>query len=151
MKWFIYLYPKKWRERYGEEFVYILENKKLSIKSMADIFIHAMDARLLGLIERRMEMNNKLDNDMKKNLPLRMIIFTLVIVISFYGGYWLANSTPSILNLSPKLLLIVGVGMGLFLGYIIGTIRGVLRVIRMTQKEDIHLPTGKLIFNRLDI
>ena len=51
MKWIIYLYPKKWRERYEDEFLYILEKRNISFKEVIDIFINAMDARLLNLVE----------------------------------------------------------------------------------------------------
>ena len=45
MKWLIHLYPKKWRKRYEDEFLYILENRNLSFKDIIDVFINAVDAR----------------------------------------------------------------------------------------------------------
>jgi ABC-type dipeptide/oligopeptide/nickel transport system permease subunit len=51
---------------------------------------------------------------------------------------------------SPRacLLLLIGVGLGLFVGYVVGVARGIMRVINVTQKEDVFLPTGKLKFDK---
>jgi predicted esterase YcpF (UPF0227 family) len=64
------------------------------------------------------------------------------------GGYWIGNNTPSILEVSPKSLLLIGVGLGLFVGYVVGVARGIMRVINVTQKENVFLPTGKLKFDK---
>lgn len=135
MKWLIRLYPKKWRKRYGDEFLYILENRKLSFKESIDILINAMDARFLHLVEWIINMDKKIRDMMLRSVLNRFLIIGLVIFIGMFGGYWIGNNTPSILELSPKLLLLISVGLGLFIGYVIGMARGILRVINVTQKR----------------
>ena len=87
---------------------------------------------------------------MLASLWRRFLGFGVVIFIGLAGGYLLAQNTPSILTLSPRVLLLVGVGMGIFIGYVMGVMRGIMRVITVSQKEDVVLPTGKLIFNKTD-
>lgn len=41
-----------------------------------------------------------------------------------FGGYWIGNNTPSILEISPKSLLLIGVGLGLFVGSVVGCCKG---------------------------
>lgn len=150
MKWLIKLYPEKWRDRYGEEFLYILENRKLTFLEVVDIVINALDTRTLILAEGLMNMDKKIRDFMLESYWKRFLIFALVIFVGLVGGYGVAQNTPSILTLSPRLLLLVGVGMGIFIGYVMGVIRGIMRVINVTQKEDVVLPTGKLKFNKID-
>lgn len=150
MKWLINLYPKKWRKRYGDEFLYILENRKLSLKEVIDIVINAMDARFLNFVEGFINMDKKIHEIMLHSVFKRFLIIIPVILLGFLGGYCIANYTPSISELSPKLLLLIGVGLGLFVGYVVGLVRGIMRVIKITQKEDVFLPTGKLKFNKLE-
>lgn len=148
MKWLIHLYPKKWRKRYEDEFLYILENRNLSFKEVIDVFINAIDARFLNLVEGIINMDKKIRDVMLGSVLNRFLIFGSAIFIGVFGGYWIANNTPSILEMSPKLLLLIGVGMGLFIGYVVGVARGILRVINVTKKEDVFLPTGKLKFDK---
>lgn len=150
MKWLIYLYPKKWRNRYGDEFFYILENRKLSLKEVIDVFFNAMDARVLSLVEGIINMDKKIRDNMLNSVFKRSIIICSVIILGVIGGFLIANKTPSILELSPKLLLLIGVGLGLFMGYVVGVARGIIRVIKATQKEDVFLPTGKLKFDKFE-
>lgn len=148
MKWLIYLYPKKWRKRYGEEFLYILDNRNLSFIEVIDIFINAIDTRILSLSKGVIHMEKKLSDFMLESSWKRAVVFGIAIFIGLFGGYWIANNTPSILQLSPKLLLLIGVGLGLFVGYVVGVARGILRVINVAKKEDVFLPTGKLKFDK---
>lgn len=150
MKWLIKLYPEKWRDRYGEEFLYILENRKLTFLEVVDIVINALDTRTLILAEGLINMDKKIRDFMSESYWKRFLIFGIVIFVGLVGGYGVAQNTPSILTLSPRLLLLVGVGMGIFIGYVMGVIRGIMRVINVTQKEDVVLPTGKLKFNKID-
>ncbi|WP_017154505.1 hypothetical protein [Bacillus bingmayongensis] len=150
MKWLINLYPKKWRERYGDEFLYILENRKLSLKEVIDVFINAMDARFLNLVEGIINMDKKIRDIMLHSVLKRFLIIVSVILLGLFGGYCIANFTPSISELSPKLVLLIGVGLGVFIGYVIGLVRGIMRVIKVTQKEDVFLPAGKLKFDKLE-
>jgi hypothetical protein len=45
-KWLIRLYPRAWRERYGEEFEALLEQHHIRIRTLCDIAISALIARL---------------------------------------------------------------------------------------------------------
>jgi hypothetical protein len=139
MKWLIHLYPKKWRQRYGDEFLYILENRNLSIKEVIDVCINAMDARFLNLVEGIINMDKKIRDVLLGSVLNRFLIFGSVIFIGMFGGYWIGNNTPSILEVSPKSLLLIGVGLGLFVGYVVGVARGIMRVINVTQKGDVFL------------
>lgn len=150
MKWLINLYPKKWRKRYGDEFLYILEKRKLSWKEIIDVFINAMDARLLNLVEEIINMDKKIRDIMLHSVFNRFLIVGSIILLGLLGGYFIANYTPSISELSSKSLLLIGVGLGIFVGYVIGLVRGIMRVIKVTQKEDVFLPTGKLKFDKLE-
>lgn len=107
-----------------------------------------MNARLLNLVERIMTMDKKIREVMLDSVFNRSLIIGSVIFIGMFGGYWIGRSSPSILELAPKAILLIGVGMGLFIGYVIGFARGIMRVIHVTQKEDVFLPTGKLIFDK---
>ncbi|PHD54955.1 hypothetical protein COF61_30630 [Bacillus toyonensis] len=150
MKWLINLYPKKWRKRYGDEFLYILENRKLSLKEVIDVCINAMDARFLNVVEGIFNMEKKVREMMLHSVFKRFLIIVPVIFLGLFGGYFIANYTPSISELSPKLVLLIGVGLGVFVGYVVGLVRGIMRVITVTQKEDVFLPTGKLKFDKLE-
>ncbi|WP_410989314.1 hypothetical protein [Bacillus cereus] len=150
MKWLINLYPKKWRKRYGDEFLYILEKRELSLKEIIDVFINAMDARLLNLVEEIINMDKKIRDIMLHSVFNRFLIVGSIILLGLLGGYFIANYTPSISELSSKSLLLIGVGLGIFVGYVIGLVRGIIRVIKVTQKEDVFLPTGKLKFDKLE-
>jgi hypothetical protein len=44
--WLLALYPKAWRQRYGEEFLALLEETPLSARAVADCLVGALDARL---------------------------------------------------------------------------------------------------------
>lgn len=148
MKWLIHLYPKKWRNRYEDEFLYILENRSLSFKEVIDVFINAMDARFLNLVEGMVNMDKKVSDVMFGSVLKRFLIIGSIILLGSFGGYWIGNNTSSILEISPKALLLIGIGLGLFVGYVVGVARGIMRVIKVTQKEDVFLPNGKLKFNK---
>ncbi|HDR5272515.1 hypothetical protein E8M24_27475 [Bacillus thuringiensis] len=150
MKWLINLYPKKWRKRYGDEFLYILENRKLSLKEVIDVCINAMDARFLNVVEGIINMEKKVREMMLHSVFKRFLIIVPVIFLGLFSGYFIANYTPSISELTPKLVLLIGVGLGVFVGYVVGLVRGIMRVITVTQKEDVFLPTGKLKFDKLE-
>lgn len=68
----------------------------------------------------------------------------------FYIFYAPIFQSDSIFYRGDKLLLLIGVGLGIFVGYVVGLARGIMRVIKVTQKEDVFLPTGKLKFDKLE-
>lgn len=47
--WLLRLYPLEWRARYGDEFAALLEDYPLSLLSLWDVFLGALDARLAPL------------------------------------------------------------------------------------------------------
>jgi hypothetical protein len=150
MKWLLYLYPKSWREQYGDEFLFILEQRKLSAREIVDVVWNAIDARILLLAEGVITMDHKVRDFMLKSTVNRLFVFTFVIGFGLLGGYWLSSNTPPLSDFSPQALLLLGVGIGLFIGYAIGFARGIMRVINVTQKADVSLPTGKLIVTKLN-
>ena len=52
MKWFIYLYPKSWRRRYGHEFIEVLKQTDMSFKILFDLLLGVIDAWHIELRER---------------------------------------------------------------------------------------------------
>jgi len=150
MKWLVWLYPRKWRIRYEDEFSYILERRKLSFKEVIDIFINAIDAQFLSLVEVIIIMLNKLNEIMLKSVFKRSLIIGSIMILGVSFGYWISGITPSLSQMSTKTVLIVGVVLGLCIGYIIGQTRGIMRVIKVTQNKDVFLPTGKLKFEKIE-
>jgi hypothetical protein len=45
-KWLLILYPRAWRNRYGTEFVAVLEQHRITLRTLLDIVMGAMKARL---------------------------------------------------------------------------------------------------------
>lgn len=52
MKWFVYLYPKSWRKRYGNELVEVLKQTDRSFKTVIDLLLGIIDAWHMELSER---------------------------------------------------------------------------------------------------
>jgi ClpA/ClpB-like protein len=46
VKWLLWLYPPRWRRRYGEEFLAVLEERGFSLMMLLDVLRGALDARL---------------------------------------------------------------------------------------------------------
>ncbi len=73
MKWLVRLYPKAWRERYGEEFSEVLAGQHTSIGLIVDVLGGALDARLHPQIHVRQTSTAKGDMmtaDMMKRCAL---------------------------------------------------------------------------------
>ena len=47
MRRVLYLYPKRWRDRYGDEMDQLLDDAPLTVRAAADIAVHAASVRLL--------------------------------------------------------------------------------------------------------
>ena len=45
-KWLARLYPRAWRERYGEEFIALLEERGTSVIDALDVALGALDAHM---------------------------------------------------------------------------------------------------------
>lgn len=52
MKWFVYMYPKSWRKRYGNELVEVLKQTDRSFKTVIDLLLGIIDAWHMELSER---------------------------------------------------------------------------------------------------
>jgi|SRR5699024_1655458 len=52
MKWLVYLYPKTWRKRYGNELIDVLNHTDRSFKTIIDLLLGIIDAWNIELSER---------------------------------------------------------------------------------------------------
>lgn len=52
MRWLIYLYPKTWRRRYGNELTDVLKQTDTSLKTIIDLLMGIIDAWHIELNER---------------------------------------------------------------------------------------------------
>jgi hypothetical protein len=92
--WLIHLYPRPWRERYGEEFEALLEECLHSPLDVLDIMLGAFDAHLELSHEtdwRLMNMNNKLRTTI-------LIVFAsyIAFIVAGMSLYGFADDSPFI-------------------------------------------------------
>jgi len=52
MKWFVYMYPERWRRRYGDELIEVLRQTDRSFKTIMDLLSGLIDAWHIELSER---------------------------------------------------------------------------------------------------
>ena len=52
MKWLVYMYPKSWRRRYGDELIEVLNQTDRSLKTVIDLLSGIIDAWHIELSER---------------------------------------------------------------------------------------------------
>ncbi len=90
--WLIQLYPRAWRERYGEEFDALLEECLHSPLDALDIFLGALDAHL----EFPFEMNWRLMNMVNKLRTSILIVFAAYIgfIVGGMSFYGLVDDSP---------------------------------------------------------
>jgi hypothetical protein len=90
--WLVRLYPRRWRERYGEEFDALLEECLDSPLDVLDIFLGALDAHL----DFPYEMNWRLMNMVNKLRTSILLVFTGYIgfVIGGMSFYGLVDDSP---------------------------------------------------------
>ncbi len=90
--WLIQLYPRAWRQRYGEEFDMLLEECLHSPLDVLDIFLGALDARL-GF---PYELNWRLMNMVNKLRTAVLLVFAGYIgfVIGGFSFYGLVDDSP---------------------------------------------------------
>ncbi len=74
MKWFIYMYPKSWRGRYGNEMIEVLKQTDWSFKVVFDLLLGIADAWI-------MELNKKKVLGFRMSQVLLLISLTNVFVI----------------------------------------------------------------------
>ena len=53
MRWLLWLYPRGWRRRYGDEFAALLEQEQPSPSLVLDVVLGALDAHLHATLFRR--------------------------------------------------------------------------------------------------
>ena len=53
MKWFIRMYPKSWRIRYGNEMIEVLKQTDYSFRIVIDLIVGIVDAWIIELNERK--------------------------------------------------------------------------------------------------
>lgn len=66
MRWLLRLYPRAWRDRYEEEMLAVLEDHKVTLSTIFDLVIGAIDANLhyVGLTDEVMNVVNRLRSSM---------------------------------------------------------------------------------------
>lgn len=77
VKWMISLYPKAWRDRYGEEFLALLE-EDTTAASFSDLLLGALDARLQARVGRVTLMSiadSREVGDRAMNERMRILLF----------------------------------------------------------------------------
>lgn len=79
MRWLIYLYPKTWRKRYGDELTEVLNQTDPSFKIIMDLFTGVMDAW-------HMELNEKY------NYGYRII--QLLVAVTIVNAFLVLNLKP---------------------------------------------------------
>jgi hypothetical protein len=108
------LYPRAWRERYGDELAILLEDRPPGPFDVADLALAALDAHLhLGGLGHRSEL--------RKGLPMSLRLAGLAAAVA--GGFWIlffaiaaytyANATSSGASWIP---IIVVAGLALLVG-----------------------------------
>ncbi|TVT27752.1 hypothetical protein FO441_08580 [Salinicoccus cyprini] len=104
MKWYIYLYPKRWRERYGIELITVLKQTGMSSRIMFDLLLGIIDAWHIELSERKI-----LGFRMSQVLVLISLFNVLVItrLISLVGVFILGQIALIIAMLSFFLAMIL--------------------------------------------
>ncbi len=100
-------YPTAWRERYGDEFASILEERPLGPFDVADIVLGALDARL-RMRDRRSGLNQRKGFSMSLRIGgIAAILGAATLAIAWFLGYGFLAVDGSVAGL----LLVVGLGL----------------------------------------
>lgn len=99
-RWLVALYPDAWRERYEEEFLALLEQCPLSLMSLIDVMVSALDAHLhsTAVFGRMLTMLQRLRST-------AITVFCAYIVFVLAGlGYWnMTEDYVEKLNVHPAI------------------------------------------------
>lgn len=99
-RWLVALYPETWRERYEEEFLALLEECPLSLMSLLDVIVSALDAHLhsTAVFGRMLTMLQRLRST-------AITVFCAYIVFVLAGlGYWnMTEDYVEKLNVHPAI------------------------------------------------
>lgn len=145
------LYPRAWRRRYEDEFLALLEDRPLTAADLLDIVRGALDAHYVLLAQRRSTMGHKFNELLLRSLVWRTVIIGIVTLLGVACGMGIGHLTPSVQAMGASTALWVGVGCGLFLGFVCGAVWGIMRVLhRAEAQRSITFPTGVLEFHAHD-
>lgn len=90
----LHLYPQAWRERYADEAVAILEERPATLRTLCDLVLGMVDARLHGqlLAERNVLMQQRVRNS-QVAIFCSFLLFALTWLASnfFYNLFWTSN------------------------------------------------------------
>lgn len=125
MKWLLYVYPQKWRARYGEELLYILSMKKPTLRDVMNILFHGILERFLAGKDLLKSSSHTSLYYLQSSFPLLL----LLIVVCACIGYSLAMApTP---DFSIEWILLFGVVAISYFCYV----SGIIKVLFLFQKH----------------
>ena len=100
-------YPAAWRERYGDEFASILDERPLGPFDVADILLGALDARL-RMRDRRAGLTERKGFNMSLRIGgIAAILGAVILATAWFLGYGLVAVEDQLL----WLLLVIGLGL----------------------------------------
>ena len=100
-------YPASWRERYGDEFASILDERPLGPFDIADILLGALDARL-RMRDRRTGLTKRKGFNMSLRIGgIAAILGAAILAIAWFLGYGVVAVEDQLL----WLLLVIGLGL----------------------------------------
>lgn len=143
MRWLLKLYPQAWRDRYEEEVLALLDEHKITVHTVVDLLVGALDANLhySGLTEGVNEMVNRMKSG---------IVFTFCAFIVFGVGWGMLQrltdptvTFQSVAEMHPGFTVLFNaifiVGFVAFLAFLIGglplTFVSVKRAIASKQRN----------------
>jgi hypothetical protein len=101
------LYPRRWRDRYGEEFEALLEQQSATVGAAADIILGAVDAHLTANAPEQR-------GSWLRRIPELMIVLGGLVWLAAGWANMAAHSRPDLQNLSAQFVwlgvLIVAIG-----------------------------------------
>ncbi|MFD2627803.1 hypothetical protein [Oceanobacillus kapialis] len=132
MKWLVYVYPKKWREQYGEELEYILKMRKPSIKDVLNILYYAFLERLLV----GKDMVGTFTNAMLYYIRESFTLFLSIIMVSMLAGSAISKIPFPMIELSMEWVIMLGVFSVVYLLYTTGLLKFVMLFRDHKQREE---------------
>ncbi|HEU5374993.1 MAG TPA: hypothetical protein VFV38_06120 [Ktedonobacteraceae bacterium] len=135
--WILHCYPRRWRERYQEEMVALLEQHTITLITVLDLLLGACDARLKEAYRLR-EGYNMLQN-IRDNRALSIIYICAVAIFLFSSNFWLmlgselafqdnaVGSTTNLLGAVGTFFIIPVVGLIALLGFVGATLGNAIR------------------------
>ena len=101
-------YPAVWRERYGDEFASILDERPLGPFDVADVLLGALDARLRGFRGRRAGLTERKGFNMSLRIGgIAAILGAATLAVTWFLGYGLVAVEGQLV----WFLLVIGLGL----------------------------------------